>query len=459
MTSPELLRPHYREGQRLDAADLVAEQDNRIAVRRAHDRDQHGWGVAGGLELTSDPAGITIAPGFAVDGYGRPVVVVEPRRLAWADLPTGSAAIDLFLRYGEVACDDRVEEVAHVDALPVRFTATVNPETLPDWPVRLGRLVRADGGDVPYLPEKTVLTHPAVMAERVVAQSGTDLTLDRGFAVRIPGPDGKPVRRLAVTARRAALTGRVVTRAVSLAEGRLLGFETPVPAPEVASPWRFYRAAIRREGVLTGQQLRVEVAASPDDEVPEWYRFAVGGCAEPVLSVDAGGTTTVDGPVVALGPVVLGPIGEDTDDARLADTALRTWVDSVDRASRAVDERFSGPLVDADSLTLVVRAANPPVTGTPAVFHYELRVGNPVGDTVTDLSIATTTTLAGTGTTEVPVKGSTLTRGQTRVFARTVAVPADGRVLVAATALGVLPGGRICYASSTLDWQRPPIIS
>ena len=67
------LRPRYRESQVLTLADLTDEQAARIQAARRHLLTQHSWGVTGGFRVTATPggAGVEVAPGDAVDGFGR----------------------------------------------------------------------------------------------------------------------------------------------------------------------------------------------------------------------------------------------------------------------------------------------------------------------------------------------------------------------------------------------------
>ncbi|MEV3987781.1 hypothetical protein AB0J57_02620 [Streptomyces sp. NPDC049837] len=93
MTGP--LRPTFHEGQVLAAADLSAtvEYARGLAVR--HARHLHDWGIAEGLGLVTqsrtDPltnarhVEVGVAPGIAVDGTGREVVVTEPVVLRESD--------------------------------------------------------------------------------------------------------------------------------------------------------------------------------------------------------------------------------------------------------------------------------------------------------------------------------------------------------------------------------------
>ena len=83
-------RPKFFEGQYLGAADLAAGVDYTRLHSARHELGAHTWGIAAGLELVEQPLAsgavqVKISPGFAWDGYGRPIVVLAPVRLT-ADL-------------------------------------------------------------------------------------------------------------------------------------------------------------------------------------------------------------------------------------------------------------------------------------------------------------------------------------------------------------------------------------
>ncbi|MDT9685269.1 hypothetical protein RND61_24865 [Streptomyces sp. TRM76323] len=85
MTGP--LRPAFHEGQVLAAADLTATVEYARGLAARHARHLHEWGVAEGLGLVTEPRTdpltntrhleVAVAPGIAVDGTGREVVVPE----------------------------------------------------------------------------------------------------------------------------------------------------------------------------------------------------------------------------------------------------------------------------------------------------------------------------------------------------------------------------------------------
>ena len=75
-------RPRFFEGQYLDARDLTtAVEYTRIRDAR-HLLGAHTWGILIGLALKPLTTGAQISwflqPGYAFDGFGRPIVVLAP---------------------------------------------------------------------------------------------------------------------------------------------------------------------------------------------------------------------------------------------------------------------------------------------------------------------------------------------------------------------------------------------
>lgn len=77
-------RNRYFYGKLLDVYHLELEQRYFLEQRRMLNRLTVGYGVVCGLEVTlaADGKGVVIAPGFAIDGLGREIVVTEPIQLA-----------------------------------------------------------------------------------------------------------------------------------------------------------------------------------------------------------------------------------------------------------------------------------------------------------------------------------------------------------------------------------------
>jgi hypothetical protein len=80
-------RPRFYEGQFLSAADLTAAVDYTRTQRARMLLGGHRWGIALGMDLMEVPGpnavlDVVVQPGYAWDGFGRPIVVAEPARLS-----------------------------------------------------------------------------------------------------------------------------------------------------------------------------------------------------------------------------------------------------------------------------------------------------------------------------------------------------------------------------------------
>ncbi len=80
-------RPHFYEHQYLEAADLDAVVDYSRAQLARTQLGAHRWGIALGLDLREVPGpnntlDVFVQPGYAWDGFGRPIVVPEPAKLS-----------------------------------------------------------------------------------------------------------------------------------------------------------------------------------------------------------------------------------------------------------------------------------------------------------------------------------------------------------------------------------------
>ncbi|CAN7806246.1 hypothetical protein LJR267_010703 [Paraburkholderia hospita] len=74
-----IVRVHYRERQRLSAADMRLEQDYRLGLGGRHDLAHHDWGIVRGLRFVNSGNGVfLLTPGIAIDGYGREIFVPRP---------------------------------------------------------------------------------------------------------------------------------------------------------------------------------------------------------------------------------------------------------------------------------------------------------------------------------------------------------------------------------------------
>src|SRR5262245_45680100 len=142
MQKTPIQRPKFYEEQYLGAADLTAAIDYGRVQNARHALGAHTWGIAIGLQLLEKtlPDGavsVHLLPGYAWDGYGRPIVVLAPYRIP-EEMFSGfkdpgpdnkGRLIPVWLRYDETAthkprpgfesCDDadqfsRVQETFRI---------------------------------------------------------------------------------------------------------------------------------------------------------------------------------------------------------------------------------------------------------------------------------------------------------------------------------------------------------
>lgn len=101
-----LERPHYFAGQLLTADDLRAEQNYHREKMWLHHRMLHGYGIVAGLEVVIENQGaqVVIAPGYALDGWGRELIVYEPLTLT---LSPDRRDFVVYLKYVETRDDDK----------------------------------------------------------------------------------------------------------------------------------------------------------------------------------------------------------------------------------------------------------------------------------------------------------------------------------------------------------------
>lgn len=118
MTTIQAQRPHFFEGQYLGAADLEAAVEYARLQQARHDLGAHTWGIAAGLQLKEQSLAngqldLYILPGYAWDGFGRPIVVLAPYKLPAElfqgfvfepgvdDIEPGGRLVEVWLRYDE----------------------------------------------------------------------------------------------------------------------------------------------------------------------------------------------------------------------------------------------------------------------------------------------------------------------------------------------------------------------
>src|SRR5262249_24031849 len=70
-----LLRPKFNENELLTSSDLNAEQLYQLDLARKHRAAAHLYGVVSGLQITKNASGVSVECGYAVDEFGRDLVL------------------------------------------------------------------------------------------------------------------------------------------------------------------------------------------------------------------------------------------------------------------------------------------------------------------------------------------------------------------------------------------------
>jgi hypothetical protein len=196
-------RVRFYDRQFLQAGDLTDEQFYHLRMRWRHNLALHSWGILTGLEVTFLDAGagsVTVAPGMALDGYGRELVLAQIATNLEKRDP--NADYDVLLYYGSqntspaasgktgtrcpspqppsqqvekptlhvVRTTDRASSVpdkpGEVRPDDLDFRADELPPEDPArlWPVLLGRLVLQDKV---WVVDTTVRRYAGLIAERI----------------------------------------------------------------------------------------------------------------------------------------------------------------------------------------------------------------------------------------------------------------------------------------------------
>jgi hypothetical protein len=511
-------RVRWREGQRLDAGDLTDQQAYLVTAGHRHGTGPHEWGIVTGLKLSAAPQGLGLGHGFAVDGYGRELVVGDDLVLPWAEVepPPGqggpAGAIDIWLRYCRVAGPDRsrVREEARL-RLTVATQQPVDPRTPPGvpvadlttgavqveepsrpWPVYLGRIARRPPGDpVPFRLAAVRRPYAGLrgavvdgLPGRARLELGGSAADRLGLAIRTEDDKGGLVRRVEVDAdgRLSAHAGAEL-RGVGLVGGMIrpaslrllaqwpnrrrtsaqLGFAEPLPPPpEQAWPWRIYRTKAKVDDREL-DQLRIEIQHPGETDDPARYRLVVGrrgvsGQFEPSLTVRANGIVTVEGHLVPKGPVTQGAagagIGADGSGVVLDDILRKLAAGTI-----TIDAAFGGARVETGILRIDLDAAGlqPRVD---RAFQYTVTLVNSVTRLVGHVEACQTTAFGLVVSRPAPVaSGLQLAGGASSALAQQLYVPQGSvgqRLTVSVVALGIDTTGTLAYAAQTRTWTVIP---
>lgn len=290
----------YATGRMLDASDFEAEQDYHLAARRRHQLGAHDWGIVEGLELEvlqgEGPTGrvVTLQPGFAVDGFGREIVVdaEQPVESTWIDRVGWDVdAIEICLEYQRVAIefgDDRHQHTGRWNEVPrLVFRSADGPRPTEEgqrahravgdrsreasWPVALGTLRAAKGDRRQLVYDSGVRRLASFVADEVRAIDDTvRLSMGSGLMELSTRTDaqGDWHTRLEVESD-GGLRASDDTEIRGNLVGGTLAFEKVSSEPAVSSDARIYRVADQlRIDVPSGGEFQLGCRSADGDFVP-----------------------------------------------------------------------------------------------------------------------------------------------------------------------------------------------
>lgn len=155
-------RVNYHERQFIRLAEMCDEQAYHRQLHRRHNLTHHAWGIVAGLELVVNDGLPQVRAGFAVDGYGRDLLLVD-RQVFTREVfdRLGATRLDLWLEYRlDAAGADAPRATERAEVVAVRGGSLPDPRRPPGvpsnaleeplldtpddprrrWPVYLGRV-------------------------------------------------------------------------------------------------------------------------------------------------------------------------------------------------------------------------------------------------------------------------------------------------------------------------------
>jgi hypothetical protein len=333
MSADPVSRVHYEDGQCLYLRDFASEQTYHVAMRRRHNTTGHTWGVVYGLTLSVEGAKVSVLPGYAVDGFGRELVLRESLPLDQRTITIdGQHSSDVWLYYSRTlnnkgvspdqSCQswDEQPQVLVTPAEPgdpdpdhpqdvsdcdLQFDPAIRvPPEKTQWPVFLAR-VTPDPWDKKnkFTVDARKVRYAGVRAATVEHPDGqSKLTLGHGtlesphFAV---GITGAPEPSLKVIGDDLFIVGELhVTERLDVVRGAVT-FPHPIEVDE-PRPWQMY---CYQQSNGNYRDLRVELPAEKDKKA----EFVIGAWSseekkfQPCLTVSADRTVTVEGTLVVRG--------------------------------------------------------------------------------------------------------------------------------------------------------------
>jgi len=393
MSQDGVVRVRYFDHQLLRRQEMSDEQEYHLTLRRRHNLGAHRWGIVHGLDLQAAEKTLSVDPGWAVDGYGRDVLLTRRHLLpatlfqdkdtdaldVWAvwdrqpfdRIPPGNVCTDGEEPYARWREEARISVRAAAAAIPdARKPPQVPPEDWdfgpernpPDdpqwpWPVYLGRVkVTTVDGEEGFLVDPTGRPYAGLVGSTVVNPEDGRHRIELGDAEEAAGrrfavfvgadgdEDGRP--RLEATG-----DGEVKVLGQTIVEGGVtlsgaLDFRAGTARDETPRPWQVYL----HESDVGERELRLEIEAGGEGVE---NRAVIGAWSEeqgafaPLLTVSDDGSVAVHGDLYVGGKILSGGKTERleaTEEARSflvgnflsglagAETLLATGGDEADQA-------------------------------------------------------------------------------------------------------------------------------
>lgn len=336
-----LQRPEFQKNELLTSADLNAAQLYQIDLGRKHRAGAHLPGVVDGLDIVRSGTELLLRAGYAVDEFGRDLVLGANQSLspALGDARSASPGADTFevlLHYnqkianGELA-RSRLDETPRVEVraligaageqMPYDVVQTAPDDPAFRRPVRLGVLtVDPDQTDGWMLRQNAGDRQEAgLVASRIVParKDGSAISLAKGeFAVVLPsaaasdaapktataaGEIAEQDKRLVVTDRGATLRGMLAVDG-DIEAGQQLLLPTAGPPPAGAAGCGLYRIGDVKDAPDLNE-LRLVLPANGALAIGAWNQKS--GKFEAILTVDsATRSVTVAGDLIIESAVI-----------------------------------------------------------------------------------------------------------------------------------------------------------
>ena len=361
MSSRDLSRVRYTPRQFLGATDFSDEQGHHVGMRRRHNIAHHTWGIVHGLELVvEEEDDLFVQPGFAVDGFGRELVLEQRLGVAITEFDDqGADALDVFLSWAQREESAEREEPLWDRVAKNRWRESVAVETRradpdvdfridpPDrapsdadftahspqhddptrrWMIYLGRFERKRRPDRTYEYKAVLDNRPyaGLVAEAIVTpweggpriDLGADSTklrdqaIDPLFAVSFAKPGDQDGRDLPIFEVRKGGVTKVRGKTTVVGSIRVAGggvrFETTGAAP-TPNEWGIFRTSAKEAfGNETKDFADLRIVAGSSAIGAQ--RVVIGAWDadngwHPCLTVESDGTVTVHGDLVVEGDV------------------------------------------------------------------------------------------------------------------------------------------------------------